>query len=122
MVILMPSREGAGLRTRFRHPVSGEARAVERDDAFPSSSPPDKLVEDGSTVPGLLQHHLALVTQQLLELLTVQSQQQAVGVENSDLVGAHSLHPQHHIAGIALPQQFLQALEQHLGVVDGGAR
>ena len=88
----------------------------------PDPSPPDELVEDSSTVRGLLQHHLALVTQQFPELLTLQSQQQAVGMEDSDLVGAHGLHPQHHIAGIALPQQFLQALEQHLGVVDGGAR
>ena len=87
----------------------------------PDPSPPDELVEDGSTVPGLLQDHLALVTQQLPELLTLQSQQQAVGMEDSDLVGAHGLYPQHHITGIALPQQFLQALEQHLGVVDGGA-
>lgn len=52
----------------------------------------------------------------------MQAQQQAVGVEDPDLVGARSLHPQDHIAGIALPQKLLQALEQQLGVVDGGAR
>lgn len=88
----------------------------------PNPSPPDELVKDSSAVPGLLQHHLTLVAQQLPEQLTVQAQQQAVGMKDSDLISAHSLHPQNYIAGIALPQQLLQALEQHLGVVDGGAR
>lgn len=82
---------------------------------------PDELVKDSSTVPGLPQHNLTLVAQQLPEQLTVQPQQQAMGVEGSDLVGAHSLDPQDDITGIALAQQVLQSLEQHVGVVDGGA-
>lgn len=52
----------------------------------------------------------------------MQAQQQAVRVEDPDLIGARRLHPQDHIAGIALSQQLLQALEERLGVVDGGAR
>lgn len=86
---------------------------------FPSV--PDELVKDSSAVPGFLQQHLALVAQQLAEKLAVHPQQQAVCVEGSDLVGARSLYSQDDIAGIALPQQVLQPLEQHLGVVDGGA-
>lgn len=82
---------------------------------------PDELVKDSSAVPGFLQQHLALVTQQLSEKLTVHPQQQAVGVEGSDLIGAHSLHSQDGVTGVALLQQVLQSLEQHLGVVDGGA-
>lgn len=88
--------------------------------SFPS--PPDELVKDGGAVPGLLQDHLALITQQLPEQLAVHPQQQAVGVEDADLVGARSPHPQDHVAGVALLQKLLQAPEQHLGVVDGGAR
>lgn len=82
---------------------------------------PDELVKDGSTVPGLPQHHLTLVAQQLLEQLTVQPQQQAMGVEGSDLIGAHSLDSQDDVTGIALAQQVLQSLEQRVGVVDDGA-
>lgn len=88
---------------------------------IPPHTVPDELVKDSRTVPGFPQHHLTLVAQQFPEQLTVQPQQQAMGVEGSDLIGAHSLDPKDDITGVTLAQQVLQSLEQRVGVIDGGA-
>lgn len=82
---------------------------------------PDKLVKHRGTVGALSQdQHAAVAAQQdLLKYRTLQGEHQGVGLDHLHLVRIGCLHPQRHVASIALNQEGLQTLHQDQGVADG---
>lgn len=92
--------------------VSGEVgRHEPASVSAPLSTVLDELVEETIAVLGLLQYHITVVAQEPPEELTLQPHQLVVGIKET-----------HHVAAVVVAQQLLQALELHLGVVDGHAR
>lgn len=82
---------------------------------------PDKLVKHRGTVGALSQdQHAAVAAQQdLLKYRTLQGEHQGVGLDHLHLVRIGCLHPQRHVASIALNQKGLQTLHQDQGMADG---
>lgn len=84
---------------------------------------PDELVKHSSAVRALSQHQRAAVAaqQHLLEHGALQGEHQGVSLEHLHLVCFGGLHPQRHVASIALNQQSFQTLHHGQGVADGVA-
>lgn len=73
---------------------------------------PDELLKERGSFRRLMQGDNTLVAQEPLEDLTLEAEQQLMGVEDLGLIRGSRAHPQHRVAAVAVLQQLLQPLQQ----------